>query len=56
MTFSPMQGSTDSLVWRGSEKDYSVKEQYFFLDFEGILVPEFVSLWKAGIPLKIRAF
>jgi zinc-binding in reverse transcriptase len=56
MAFSPMQGTTDSLLWRGSLLGYTVKDQYSFLDFGGVLVPEFVSLWKADIPLKIRAF
>jgi hypothetical protein len=51
-----MQGTTDSLIWRISLTGYAAKEQYSFLDFGGVMVPEFVSLWKTGIPLKIRAF
>jgi zinc-binding in reverse transcriptase len=27
-----------------------------FLDFDGVLIPEYVHLWKAGIPLIIRIF
>jgi hypothetical protein len=53
MTFSPMQGSIDSLIWSGSAKGYSVKD---FLDFGGVLVSAFVSLWKADIPLKLGFF
>jgi zinc-binding in reverse transcriptase len=54
--FSLLHGSTDTLLWGNSEKRYTIKSQYAFLNFGGILVPKYTCLWKAGIPLKIRAF
>lgn len=46
----------DTLHWYGGHPSYTAKSRYGFLSFGGILVSQFPQLWKAGIPLKIRAF
>jgi zinc-binding in reverse transcriptase len=56
MAFSPHQGHLDTMLSHQWILGYSVRSQYQFLDFEGIKIPRYHSLWKAGLSLKIRAF